>query len=94
VRVVEQLPDSPAPVQIVGENRLMLEVAIDLAAERERLGKEVARVQAEAARARAKLENASFVERAPPAVVAQERERLAGFEALLQRLNEQLARLG
>jgi valyl-tRNA synthetase len=94
VRVVEQLPDSPAPVQIVGENRLMLEVAIDLAAERERLGKEVARVQAEAARANAKLGNASFVERAPAAVVAQERERLAGFEALLQRLNEQLARLG
>ena len=94
VRVVEQLPDSPAPVQIVGENRLMLEVAIDLTAERERLGKEVARVQAEAARANAKLGNASFVERAPAAVVAQERERLAGFEALLQRLNEQLARLG
>jgi valyl-tRNA synthetase len=94
VRVVDQLPDSPAPVQIVGENRLMLEVAIDLAAERERLGKEVARVQAEAARAQAKLGNDSFVARAPAAVVAQERERLAGFEALLQRLNEQLSRLG
>ena len=68
----------------------MLHVEIDVAAERERLGKEVARLEGEVARARGKLGNASFVERAPAEVVAQERERLVGFEATLGKLREQL----
>jgi valyl-tRNA synthetase len=94
VRVVDQLPQSPAPVQIVGDNRLMLEVQVDLAAERERLGREIAKLEADLERARGKLANPSFVDRAPAPVVAQERERLAGFEATHARLREQLARLG
>ena len=94
VEVAATLPSgSLAPVQIVGETHLMLKVEIDLAAERERLGKEIARVENEIRKAQGKLGNASFVERAPPAVVAQERERLAGFEASAQRLRDQLATL-
>jgi valyl-tRNA synthetase len=93
VRVVDQLPDSPAPVQIVGDNRLMLEVQIDVAAERERIGRELAKVEADIGRAQARLGNPSFVERAPAAVVAQERERVAAFEATAARLREQLERL-
>ena len=88
-----ELPQSPAPVQIVGNNRLMLEVEIDLAAERERVNKEITRIEGEVTRAQAKLGNASFVERAPAAVVAQERERVAGFEGTLARLREQLTKL-
>jgi len=92
-RRVEKLPEAEAPVAIAGETRLMLRIEIDVAAEVARLEKERARVAAEIEKSRAKLTNASFVERAPAAVVAQERERLAGFEATLARLDEQLAKL-
>ncbi|MGE5665237.1 MAG: hypothetical protein ACM3ZD_01220, partial [Betaproteobacteria bacterium] len=47
----------------------------------------------EISKATAKLGNESFVARAPAAVVAQERERLAGFGALLEKVREQFARL-
>ncbi len=95
VQIGATLPaQSIAPVQIVGDVRLMLDMRIDVGAERERLSKEIARVDAEMRKAIAKLGNASFVDRAPPAVVAQERERLSGFETLRAKLDEQLARLG
>ncbi len=90
----EQLPASEAPVQIVGDFRLMLKIEIDLAAEKERLRRELDRVEAEIAKAEKKLAQPSFVERAPAAVVNQERERLANFGDLRAKLAAQLARLG
>jgi len=94
LRVVSELPKSESPVAIAGPHRVMPHVEIDPQVERERLGKEIARLDGEIGKAKAKLANASFVERAPAKVVDQERERLAGFEATLAKVRQQLERLG
>ena len=82
-----------APVAIVGNTKILLKVEIDVAAEKARLGKEIERICAEIAKANSKLNNESFVARAPEAVVIQEKQRLSDFESLLEKLNNQLSRL-
>ncbi|MBK0394457.1 valine--tRNA ligase [Ramlibacter algicola] len=83
-----------APVAVVGDARLCLFMEIDVAAEKERLGKEAARLEGEIAKANGKLSNQAFVAKAPAAVIDQEKKRIADFSATLARVKEQLARLG
>ena len=83
-----------APVAVVGDARICLHMEVDVAAEKLRLGKEVARLEGEIARANGKLANEAFVAKAPPAVIDQERKRVAGFSDTVTKMRDQLARLG
>ena len=82
-----------AAVAEAGAARVALHVEVDVAAETERLSKEIARLQGEVTKANAKLGNEGFVARAPAAVVSQETQRVADFTATVARLQDQLARL-
>ncbi|MEO7938564.1 MAG: valine--tRNA ligase, partial [Burkholderiaceae bacterium] len=83
-----------APVAVVGAARVCLYMEVDVAAEKARLTKETTRLEGEITRAQGKLANQSFVAKAPAAVIAQERQRVADFEAAVIKLRERLARLG
>lgn len=82
-----------APIAIIGNNKLVLKVEINVAAERERLTKEIDRLNAEVSKCNAKLKNESFVSKAPAAVVEQERKRLAEYETTVEKFQAQLLRL-
>jgi valyl-tRNA synthetase len=66
---------------------------IDIPAERQRLEKERSKAQNEAEKVSRKLENADFVSRAPEEIVEENRERLAGFQSEVARLEAALQRI-
>ena len=72
---------------------LPLKGIIDLAAERARLSKEMAKAEADIARVDAKLGNANFVARAPEEVVEEEKEKRAEAVARKAKIAEALERL-
>jgi valyl-tRNA synthetase len=78
---------------MVGESRICLFVEVDVASEKARLGKEVTRLEGELVKASARLSNEAFVAKAPPAVLEQEKKRMADFTATLEKLRGQLLRL-
>jgi valyl-tRNA synthetase len=82
-----------APVAISGGARVCLFVEIDVAAEKARLNKEAARLESEISKAQGKLGNEAFVAKAPPAVIEQEKKRVADFAAKLSSIQEQLKRM-
>jgi len=73
--------------------RLDTAAAIDIGAERRRLEKDLAAARADLDQTERKLANPSFVERAPEAVVAKSRDRLAAAQAEIERLDQRLAAL-
>ncbi len=86
VTLADIAPANSAQI-VVGEATacLPLEGIVDLAAERARLAREIKRLEGEVKRLDGKLSNAKFVANAPQEVVEEEREKLLGYAAELER---------
>ena len=69
---------------------LPLEGVIDLEQERERLAGEIGRISGQLSGTEGKLRNQGFLEKAPPEVVAKEREKALSLEEQLNKLREKL----
>ena len=84
----------PRALTGLGELYMPLAGAVDAAAERERLQKEMAKVEAELATVRKKLANENFVGNAPPAVVEEHRQREIAWSGKLAQLTKMRETLG
>ena len=76
---------------LVGEMKLLVPMAglIDKEAELARLDKEIDRKQKDRGKTEGKINNPSFVEKAPDEVVQKERDKLQDLDSALEKLNEQ-----
>ncbi len=96
---IEFLPENSSPPEsalaLVGKLRILIPLSgvIDKHAELQRLEREISKAGKNLERARSKLENPRFIERAPAEIVAQERQRLEQMEEALTRLREQYQRI-
>ena len=89
--VQDSVPEGWATLDLGGVHvGLDMSGAIDVAAERARIGKQLDAARKELAQVEAKLGNASFVDKAPPAVVDKTRQRQADARTELDRLQRQL----
>ncbi len=99
-RVSDVVTADVAPPQSIGlvirgeVVALPLEGIIDIPAERQRLGKEIEKIDSEALKIESKLANADFMARAPEEVVDEQRERLEEGRSRRIKLTEALSRLG
>jgi valyl-tRNA synthetase len=93
---IRALAAGEAPPQsataLLGGLKILVPMAglIDVAAERERLGKRLAKARAELGKCSTKLGNGSFVANAPPDIIAKERARVADFEREIAQIESQL----
>ncbi len=67
---------------------------VDIEKEKERLKKEEQRLKGELERVNGMLNNEKFVNRAPEAKIAQEREKLAKYSQMMEQVKERLTQLG
>jgi len=92
IRVLAEGEAAPVSVtKLIGATELLIPMAglIDKDAELARLAKEVDRLTKECGRIEGKLGNEAFVAKAPEAVIAKEREKLADYRQQLTKLQEQ-----
>jgi len=93
IEYMKELPDKDAPVAIVDNFKLMLNIEIDKKTEIARLQKEIDRLEIEIRKASGKLENKNFIDKAPEEVIIQERERMLEFTQLNKKVKAQLIKL-
>jgi len=96
VRWLEESEEAPVcATALVGKLEILIPMAdlIDKGAELARLSKEIQKLEKDLARLQGKLSNPSFVDKAPAAVVEKEREKVAGQQQALEKLQEQTQRI-
>ncbi len=96
ITVLEDESTAPeSAIALVGEMKVLIPMAglIDRDAELQRLDKELARLSEDCTRAEQKLANPAFVDKAPPAVVQKERDKLADHAAAIANLGAQRERI-
>ncbi|MCB1090958.1 MAG: class I tRNA ligase family protein, partial [Verrucomicrobiae bacterium] len=84
----------PVALTAIGKIYMPLEGLIDVAAERERLTKELGKAEDELRKVNAKLSNENFVSRAAPEIVAEHRERQGQWKARVEELGRMIENLG
>ena len=90
----EALPEGSVQAVVDGTTYILpLGEVIDIAKERERLAKELVKLDGEIGKIEKKLGNENFISRAPADVVEEQRVRRAGFEQSRDKLSEALGRL-
>jgi len=91
--ITPELPKKEAPVAIINDYKLMLNIEVDKEAESARLKKEIEKIDLDLNKASAKLNNKNFVSKAPKEIIAQEKERLSMFSEHKDKLVQQLKKL-
>ena len=92
-KITADLPEKEAPVAIIGNYKVMLNIEIDKEAEAIRLKKEIEKAEIDLNKAGIKLNNKNFVSKAPKEIIKQEEERLKKFTEHKDKLVQQLKKL-
>jgi valyl-tRNA synthetase len=85
---------TPSVLTDLGELFLPLEGLVDIEAEKARLKKELAKVEAEIEKVQSKLNSPDFVQKVPPNVLDDHKKRLADWQAKQQQVKAALDALG
>jgi valyl-tRNA synthetase len=93
--LAEGVTPPESAIALVGDLQLLIPMAglIDKQAELERLNKEIQRISKDLPRIEGKLNNASFVEKAPADVIAKEQEKLVDLRSQLHNLEAQYRKI-
>jgi len=85
----------PSATALVGTMELLIPLAgsIDIETERKRLSKEIEKLSTTLIRAKTKLKNPNFINKAPQTIVDKEQERVSAMQTSLTKLQEKLRQL-
>ncbi len=92
-KITADLPEKEAPVAIISNYKVMLNIEVDKEAEAIRLKKEIEKAEVDLNKAGIKLNNKNFVSKAPKEIIKQEEERLIKFTEHKDKLVQQLKKL-